>query len=278
VNNFARRHVEAGGAGGVHSCYTHIAFHPGIVIAVWDGPGAKKRRTDIFPGYKKHRQLPSDNIQAGMKLVYECLKHGNVLQIKVPGYEADDVIAQLALTYGHIPIHIHSTDQDFAQLLHHSTITFEGQNNLKCEAKDTRLFKACVGDVSDKIPGIKGMGKMAWLGLSIKCKAKLQLIAEGSEADLSDTYVPKSCQTWLNTQEGVKLFRDYWKIVGFFDVPASLITEHSFQGEADVAKVNEIMKKYFMAPVKMDLSLLKIPRGLYDSHIDTGGSPQLDTP
>jgi hypothetical protein len=271
MNNVARRYVEAGSAGGVRDVYSKVAFQPGVVFAIWDGYKSKEPRLAIYPKYKERRVLPTEDISAGLKLVYEVLKHSKAIQIKVPGFEADDVIAQLALRYAHHGVHIFSTDADFTQLLHVPGITLD-RKDFKVDPSEVRLFKACVGDPSDNIPGIKGLGAKAWQALSDTDKEKLRLLAEGGTPVLDDVTLPKAALNWLSDTANVDLFRSFWKIVGFMYVPEHLINTLAVHGVPNLDAVNEVMAKYLLPPKLMSVeSFVSNPRGLHVDSSHPGG-------
>lgn len=147
-------------------------------IAVWDGAHSK-RRLALFPGYKdrgertdrerEHHALFVKN-QPILRGILPLL---GVRSIKLARHEADDVIyelCQLAGPLGYPDRVIMSEDMDFAQMVTdqirlHLPIknTWIDLSNFERETgvpwKRFVLYRALVGDSSDKIPGVSGVGK-----------------------------------------------------------------------------------------------------------------------
>lgn len=153
---------------GVLNCYRDE-----IPIVCWDG--GSRRRKSILGDYKKSRKsLDPDkeedrSLLDQLKLAHELCGLAGVPQLHVPGLEADDLIAYLTIrNHGSI---ICSTDKDFFQLLEvpdtrldrgslsdenltkSSYIEEKGHTPLQY-----RLLHCILGDSSDEIPGIKGVG------------------------------------------------------------------------------------------------------------------------
>lgn len=158
---------------------THIPLRDTVII--WDG-GHSAARKELLPSYKAGRKLnePVTREEKANKLAYrEQLEHLQramtsleVRQVKVPGVEADDLIgifANLATKNGDHSI-IYSGDGDMYQLFSPTCRIFDPQKDLlgwgDIQAKfgveapeDLKLFRAVVGDTSDNIKGVKGLGK-----------------------------------------------------------------------------------------------------------------------
>lgn len=213
-------------------------------IWVWDGKDSRKRRREIYPEYKNHRKPGAESLYAAMEVLKRCLDHTPVIQIEVPGYEADDVIATLARR--HAPCAIYSNDLDFYQLTGEDPRIVCG-----CRKRETvpaplvRLYKTTVGDASDNIPGIKGFGPKTWdeadkARLLRAMKRWVQGEVRGGDADL----MSKASFAWL--QENATLVGEYWRIVGFFDVPITEINHFTSVGKADMAKINDILQEFLI--------------------------------
>ncbi|RWB08741.1 MAG: hypothetical protein EOQ39_18990 [Mesorhizobium sp.] len=216
-------------------------------IWVWDGAKGNAKRREIYPDYKMNRTPLKKDIFAGFETVQEVLSHTPVIQVKVPGYEADDVIAALARNYGRRreQVAVYSSDADFLQLVS------EFPDNLFVGAKPKehvpanliRLYKTCVGDPSDNIPGIGGFGDVTWRNAD---KAQLQALVDACVAGTAhpEIELPKRCHTWLG--ENSSLVADFWNIVGFIPVDLDLISEHMTVGKPDYAAADTYLKQWFL--------------------------------
>ncbi len=147
-------------------------FSPDYIIAVFDGPDNKKTRTDIYKDYKSHRkQMPEDLFSQWEKALEFCNLTG-IPNLSIPGVEADDVIGSIVQWAKPLSIQccICTSDKDLCQLVSDSTfIIHTHKNNLLVDSSKVKeLFDvepsqivdylALIGDASDNIPGVPGIG------------------------------------------------------------------------------------------------------------------------
>ncbi len=88
------------------------ALNPSHVVFAMDGGHA--RRTELFAAYKAHRPEPDPNLQTQKKLAEDALKICGFQPIRVIDWEADDVLASLAIAYDDTVIV--SSDKDLLSL------------------------------------------------------------------------------------------------------------------------------------------------------------------
>jgi 5'-3' exonuclease len=154
------------------------------MIIVVEGMNSKLLRSTIFPDYKGGvaPSRPKDAYEEFSKLREMLVNTFTALgatAVKQDGIESDDVIAYLALNLDG-PVVIDSNDGDLAALIDDENpeprITmykFSRGAILKenpfgpFPCKYIRVFKALVGDSSDKLPGAKGFGDKAWLNMMV---------------------------------------------------------------------------------------------------------------
>ena len=160
-----------------------IEIKPSKVLIAWEGGGSTKRRS-LYSEYKLNRKpeklnrfyaddIPdtNENRQYQIKLLLQCLKQIPVVQLYAADCEGDDVIAYLCRTrYKNISKVIASSDKDMYQLLDDATtriynlhkktyiLSDEVYKEFNVLASNFALAKSLCGDVSDNIPGIKGIG------------------------------------------------------------------------------------------------------------------------
>lgn len=161
-------------------------FKPSRCVVVFDGKGGSMRRRAIFKDYKENRKSMTrlnrtydfntqDDEYNSRKYqlirLVEALTHLPVTVISMDNVEADDVLAYLAnLTSarGGEAI-IMSTDKDFLQLITPRIKVFNPIKKMVYDAdkvveqygvhpSNFIIFRSIDGDVSDNIPGIKGIG------------------------------------------------------------------------------------------------------------------------
>jgi len=191
-------------------------FHPIHVVAVFDGPDNKKSRTDIYKEYKSHREGMPDDLIPQLELAHDYCKAAGLPMLSKPGVEADDVIGCVA-KWGEkkgAKVFVCSSDKDLCQLVNdHIVLLKTHKDNLVVDRKKVKDlygvnpeqivdYLAIVGDTSDNIPGVAGLGPKAASTLlseygdlqsiydnidDLKGKRKENLITYKKEAFLSQT-------------------------------------------------------------------------------------------
>ena len=189
LTNDDGEHV-GGTFGTLNSLQSQIKRHgPDIVSVVWEGKGSSERRRGMLKEYKEGRKFrglnrhfkysqedESVSFARQLQLVKECLDVLPVYQPAVQYLEADDQIAYSCRTFFKDEAKIIiSTDRDFFQLVDERTAIFrpvKTKENPRGELIDLdwmmqkedvfppnyALLTAIVGDKSDNIGGIKGVG------------------------------------------------------------------------------------------------------------------------
>ena len=135
-------------------------------------------RKEIYPKYKANRKEVPQDLKIQLPIAIELIKDMGFKMLEIPGFESDDLIASLSVLANKngIKVKIISHDKDMYQLINKNTVIFDPLkkkeiDELGCIEKfgvHPRYFKdfqALVGDSSDNIPGVKGVG--------IKTAAKL---------------------------------------------------------------------------------------------------------
>ena len=203
---------HVGGAfGTLNSLQSQIKKHnPDVVSVVWEGKGSSERRRKTLKEYKEGRKFrglnryfeysqedESVSFARQLQLVKECLDVLPVYQPAVQYLEADDQIAYSCRNFFKDDAKIIiSTDRDFFQLIDERTAIFrpvKTKENPKGELVDLdwmmqkedvfppnyALLKAIVGDKSDNIGGVKGVGEPT-------AKTDFPLLNYMEEADVND--------------------------------------------------------------------------------------------
>jgi DNA polymerase-1 len=128
--------------------------------------GRPKHRTQTFGEYKSNRPKLPDSFWRQQGEILNIMQSLPVIQIRHPDYECDDVIANLAKyhTKSGNNVVIVSGDSDFIQVfdsMNHNLIEIYHPIKKLFVEKPNHTYlewKALRGDVSDNIPGIKGVG------------------------------------------------------------------------------------------------------------------------
>ncbi len=159
--------------GFIRSTYKLIAdFSPDYIIAVFDGPDNKKKRTEMYADYKSHRKsMPEDLFPQLEKAHYWCEIAG-IPYLSIPGVEADDTMGSIAVWAEKqgIKVFLCSSDKDLCQLVDDKIFMIQPhKDNLLVDRKKVEElygitpeqmvdYLAIVGDSSDNIPGLEGFG------------------------------------------------------------------------------------------------------------------------
>jgi DNA polymerase-1 len=142
-----------------------------IAVVFDDKTGVKTFRAEMYPAYKATRKEPPEELQVQMDYFAKVVRGMGWPVITVPGVEADDVIATLVheARAKDWEVVIYSADKDIMQMvgdgvsmidaLHQKTYTREEViKKMGVPPEKIPDFLALVGDTSDNIPGIRGVG------------------------------------------------------------------------------------------------------------------------
>ncbi len=143
---------------------------PDHVVVVFDAPGGSFRQR-LFPGYKASREAQPEDLSAQLPIAREVAEAYRIPVLQVPGVEADDVIATLvAKAPAELAVTIVSTDKDLMQLVSDRVTLLDTMKNRRFGPAEVEErfgvppervldVRALVGDASDDIPGVKGIGE-----------------------------------------------------------------------------------------------------------------------
>jgi DNA polymerase-1 len=146
------------------------AMHASHAVVVFDAKG-KTFRHALYPAYKAHRPPAPEDLIPQFPLVREAASALSFPIIEQEGVEADDIIATYAVqaSAAGMDVCIVSSDKDLMQLYGNGVTLFDPLKNMSVtEAEILDKFgvapaqvidvQALIGDSSDNIPGIKGIG------------------------------------------------------------------------------------------------------------------------
>lgn len=139
----------------------------------------KTFRDDIFPEYKATREKMPDDLRSQIMHIREMVDLFNIPRLEMDGYEADDVlgsVAKIAAEKG-LGVKIITGDRDLLQLVNERTAVYLAGDDqtyitdadvvkkLGVRPNQVVDYKAIVGDTSDNIPGVKGVGEKTAIAL-----------------------------------------------------------------------------------------------------------------
>ena len=186
-------------------------------------------RHKLFPEYKGHRKEVDPEMLEQLPYLQPMIDAFGISALKVENYEADDVIATLTERYKHdYEITILSSDKDLMQLLDTNvqlydtmkdkTVGIEGSTEKFGVTPDKVIeVQSLIGDSSDNIPGVKGIGP----------KTAEQLInqygdLDGLYAHVEEITKPKLKQSLIDNKEMAYLSKQLVTLIRDVDIDVSL--------------------------------------------------------
>jgi len=177
----------------------------------------KTFRNDIYPAYKANRDPAPDDLVKQLPIAIEWIEQMGFANLSREGFEADDIITtvtKFAKAKG-LKVRIVSHDKDLYQMIEDGKVEMYDSvkravvNEQTCidkfgvHPKDFINFQAILGDSSDNVPGVKGIGKVGAAKL-INQYHTLEAIYE----DIENCGTPRIQKLLLESKEQAFLSRD----------------------------------------------------------------------
>jgi len=251
VNNWCRRVYEKDTSGlALRNLFTTAYTNPNPCIYVFDGKGGKAMRQKIYPDYKGGRPPGSDGFYIQLELFEMLIMQTNKMKIRIPGWEADDVIASLIKSRKPTDpdMLVWSNDSDFMVLQNENVKLTDPSKKLEhIPVQYLRLYKTLCGDTTDNIPGIDTFGPKTFEKMLAKgCAEKWYAILEGRKLEgVTQECLHLTSGQWLKLNEKFDVVLSYWDVVNFIPVPEDLLKEHTLVGTPNMAVANAILKTVF---------------------------------
>lgn len=245
-------------------------FKPDYVAIAWDKPKTNARkRKEIYPQYKAGRKIPPPDFFEQIPVLHELLAAFGWPLYEIDDYEADDIMGTLATqaTKKDIETILITSDLDMLQLVDphiHVYALKKGLSNIEQFDPDSfqekygikpeqfRDLKALMGDSSDNIPGVAGIGKKGAADLLKEFKTldgiyeNLDLIKNNVrsklEADKDMAYLSKKLVTLI------------------LDAPVKLDLKEVDGSKCDPAELQKQLQKLeFRTLVRQLPEIMKVP-------------------
>lgn len=225
-----------------------MAKLPGTQVWVWDGKGHNEMRKAIFPEYKGQRTAMGEDIFAQINLWRKVLTMSSAISVASPGWEADDVIATLAVRYAKRGrrVRIHSNDIDYGQLAVNPLIEVVGVNLKDTDPRWLPLRKTLVGKASDNMKGIPGFGPKRFNDMAEDFALIEGAIAGGRHDELLTFAWTPAVKTWLTSPDNFDLLQRMLKVSKFFTVPEDEIIGGWQAGKPDRIAAHALMNEFFL--------------------------------
>jgi len=139
----------------------------------------KTFRDQLFPAYKATRAKMPDDLRPQIERIRQMVDAFNIPRLEMENYEADDVLGSVARSIAEqgFGVKIITGDRDLLQLVNERTTVYlagDDQDYITNEDVIKKLgvrpnqvvdYKAIVGDKSDNIPGVPGVGEKTAVSL-----------------------------------------------------------------------------------------------------------------
>ncbi|PMQ01456.1 MAG: DNA polymerase I [Dictyoglomus sp. NZ13-RE01] len=183
-------------------------FKPDYIVSAFDLPQPTFRHR-IYKEYKAQRPAIGDDLKRQIPWIREFLRLVNIPIIEEPGFEADDLIATLVYQNKDKKVYIISGDLDLLQLVSENCFLIHPQKGITefiiydidkvkerfgVHPSKIPLYKVLVGDNSDNIPGVPGIGPKKAIKILEKVsskdtlKVKLKELDEGTKKAIEENW------------------------------------------------------------------------------------------
>jgi len=212
-------------------------FHPDGIAVAWD-VSRQTFRTETYPEYKAQREKAPDHFRSQLPLIDEVLQSLQIRQLRMEGYEADDLIATLTknAVEGGWEVLIVTGDRDAFQLvggpvrvvytrrgISDTIIADEAYVEERYGIRPDQYveYAALRGDTSDNLPGVPGVGE----------KTASRLVADHGGLDAIYTAIadqtPKLRESLAAHREQVFLNKDLMTLVDDLDIGVAIEDLHT---------------------------------------------------
>ena len=223
-------------------------------------------RHEMYDGYKAGRKSTPPELLSQFPDAKECLKLMGIKVLELPGWEADDIqgtIAKMAHSEKNTESYVLSGDRDLLQLIddkvtvllatNTDTLTMKRDEFFAKYGVEPQLFvdmKALMGDSSDNIPGVAGVGEKTAQGL-IQNFGTL----EGIYENIDDKRITKGVrEKLLRDEKNAYLSRDLARIDVHAPIGITLedIEYKGFDSNGLYQKFSELELNSFITKFKLE--------------------------
>ena len=222
-------------------------YEPEHIAVVFDAPG-KTFRDDLYSEYKATRPPMPDDLRPQIEPLVQAVEAIGLPVLRIKGVEADDVIGTLATRAAAAGLStvISTSDKDMAQLVNDrvtlvntmtETTMDSGGVEKKFGVRPDQIvdYLALVGDSSDNIPGVPGVGP----------KTAMKWLAEygdlGTIMSRADEVPGKAGEHLRDTLVQLPLYRELTTIVCDLDLPQD--PEELVYGDPDAEKLKKLYER-----------------------------------
>ncbi len=182
-------------------------FSPDFMAVAWDLEGPTFRHNEFTP-YKAHREKKAQELYDQIPIIQEVLRAYGIPSLSAEGFEADDVIGTLASHNAKKDYEtlIVTGDRDLLQLVDdHTKVVFFVKGLSETATYDVDAvqkkygllppqlidLKTMLGDTSDNIPGIRGLGEKSATSLMQQFGSVEKIFAALKKGDVPAKFTKK---------------------------------------------------------------------------------------
>ncbi len=223
-------------------------------------------RHEMYDGYKAGRRPTPEELRSQFPDARECLELMGIKVLELPGWEADDIqgtIAKMSHGVSDTESYVYSGDRDLLQLIDDRVTVLLATNKETLAMRRDEFFekygiepssfvdmKALMGDTSDNIPGVGGIGEKT-AAMLIQNFSTL----EGIYENIEDKRITKSVrEKLLNDKKNAFLSRDLARIDIHAPLSAGLedIVYTGYDRGGMYAKFSELELKSLITKFKLE--------------------------
>ena len=214
---------------------------PDYILVAFDSKTGANSRKEKYEGYKKSRHKMPDELAEQMPEIKEILKSMNINYLEMDDYEGDDILGSCAKQFSNsnLKTYILSGDRDLFQLADDNIIiriprTKAGRTETEIYDKEKILqeygmspeglieLKALMGDSSDEIPGVPGVGPKTATELLLKYKTISQLYEEVEKDEQGLNFKPKLREKLIENKHLAEISKEIGTINTTANLPFKL--------------------------------------------------------
>jgi DNA polymerase I len=172
---------------------TRVSGGDCVAMAI-DGPIKDLKRKEIFDDYKVTRKPAPDDFHPQAQRIIEIVEKAGIPVLAATGYEADDIMATAAERFAsdELQVVLISRDKDLDQLVRSNVVLYDPMKDETYDAAailekkgyspDKAIeIQTLMGDATDNIPGVPGVGPKTALKLINKYQTADEVLAHADE-------------------------------------------------------------------------------------------------
>ncbi|GAB4296520.1 MAG: DNA polymerase I [Desulfuromonadia bacterium] len=232
--------------------------NPSYLAVVFDA-GRQTFRTEIYPDYKANRAAMPDDLRIQIEPLLETIRAFSIPVIQQEGFEADDIIATIATrtaTEGR-PVVVVTGDKDLMQIVGERITLHDTMKGKRTDRDGVKErfgvlphqvvdILALMGDASDNIPGVPGIGEKTAIKLIQQYRSLDDLLAN------ADQISGKSGERLRQFADQARLSQRLATIDRNVPIPFSL--EDARISPPDRPKLAELFRRYGFSTLMKELT------------------------